>query len=224
VTGNNRCLDDFYEALKAGLTVEDFLQHHHAIFELVHSAGLTHDYRLARKPVKKLRDEITPAAYFCSSHAAPRDLIRFNLDSNYPDCTLARQGGEIVGIEVTVAQARERRALMTELNEKGEGRGFIGATDDKPEDHFRQLMKHEPQAYSTEEAISCTKRALRLRADGKRNHSGEILLIDAPLEILPAQRWIEFVPEFSEIVQELKFKEVYLTGRGDNDNCCLKIK
>jgi hypothetical protein len=221
---SNDSLDGFYECLKAGLTVEAFLSRYEAVFEFVHSRGLTEDYRLGRRQVKKLRDEVTPVARFCAKCVEPQDTIRFNLDEKYPDCVLTRLNKEICEIEVTVAQARERHALMTELHKTGSGRGFIGVADDQPKERFDEMMALESRAYSTEEAIQCIEYAIGLCSERKKFHSGDVILIETPFEILPAPRWLEFSAEFAERVEGVRFREVYLTGRGDDGDMVLKIK
>ncbi len=258
LTMSNDSLDGFYECLKTGLTVEAFLSRYKAIFEFVHSRGLTEDYRLARRRAKRLCDEITPVARFSAKWAGPQDLLRFNLDEKYPDCILTRPSGEVWEIEVTVAQARERHALMTELNKTGFGRGFIGVTDDQPKERFKDAMALESTAYSdveielnetgfkrdfagvtdnqpeerftenaahsTEEVIKCIEHAIGLCSERKKLHSGDILLIEAPLEILPAPRWLEFSTQFTEKVMGIRFREVYLTGRADDVDIVIKLK
>jgi hypothetical protein len=105
-------LEKFEAALRVGLTVEDFLTRRRQVIGFIHSAGLTHDYRLGKGRVKKLRDEVYPVACYVEGNAAPLDKTRFNLDNAYPDCIHALQNGDQRGIEVTVTQGRERHHLM----------------------------------------------------------------------------------------------------------------
>ena len=80
MTGEKDELDDFFTALKSGTTVASFLERFERIIQLVHKEGLTKDYRLARRRVKKLRDEVSPVARFVREHAASEDRIWFALD------------------------------------------------------------------------------------------------------------------------------------------------
>jgi hypothetical protein len=217
-------LDDFYAVLKRGLTVEDFLGRYDDIVGFIHSHGLTKDYRLGRRRVKKLCDEVTPVARFAKTHAQPKDQIRFALDNSHPDCVISHQDGRKRDVEVTIAQARERLNVMTELNETGTGRGFVGVTDDAPGHEFKDAMELERRAYSADEVLGCIEHAIELCARNKSKHQGDTLLIEAPLETLPASRWAEFSQRFTEKVKALRFREVYLTGRGNHGAIALKIK
>lgn len=190
---------------------------------VVHSQGLTKDYRAGRNRVKKLLDEVTPVACFVKTCAAPEDRIQLNLNNKFPDCILFQKEGPKREIEVTRAQAREGYHLATELNETGAGRGFIGVPDDASDQEFEDAMARERRAYSTEEVVTCIERAIELRAQKKRLHRGDILLIDAPLYVIPSSRWNEYSARFAKKVKALRFDEVYLTGRGDNGDICLKI-
>jgi hypothetical protein len=192
VTGEEDQLDDFYTTIKNGTTVSNFLEKYDCIFSFIHSEGLTEHYRLASGRVKKLRDEVTPVARFVRKFAAPTDRISFALSDKTPDCCVMHEGSPSREIEVTVAQARERLNVMTELNQTGTGRGFLGLPDDAPTAHFEKLMNQPRTAYSTEEigrAIIC---AVALCARKKSKFTGDTLLIEAPLETLPAYRWDDF--------------------------------
>jgi hypothetical protein len=217
-------LNNFYEALTSGLTVKSFLCRLTDIYEFIHSRGLTNDYRLGKRRMKKLRDEVTPVARFVKTYAHLEDRVQLTMDNKFPDCVLFRKDGGKLDIEVTRAQAREDYYLMTELNETGTGRGFIGVPDDAPTHKFEEAMRRERQASATDEIVSCIEGAIELRARKKKQHQADILLIEAPLWLLPTSRWYEYLARFTAKVKPLKFHEVYLTGRGDNDDICLKIK
>ena len=224
MTGSKDKLDDFYEILRMGLTVERFLHLRKEIFGFVHSHELTKDYRLGRGRVKRLCDEVTPVARFVRECAKPEDWVSFTMDSQYPDCVVCHQDGRKRELEVTMAQARERFHLMSDLNETGTSRGFIGLTDNTPTQHFKDAMGSERQAYSTDEVISCIQHAIQLRVRKKKKYKGNTLLIEADLLILPSARWDEFRTRFTKEAKVLNFCEVYLTGRGDSGDIILKIK
>ena len=80
MAGEKSELDDFYAALKSGTTVANFLERYDGIIRFIHKEGLTKDYRLARRRVKKLRDVVSPVARFVREHAASEDRIWFALD------------------------------------------------------------------------------------------------------------------------------------------------
>lgn len=224
MAGKEDELDEFYAALKQGLTVKAFLDRYHAILGFVRSHGLMADYRLGKGRVKKLSDEVTPVARFADKFAEPNNSIRFNLSDKYPDCVLTQpEGGR--DIEVTIAQGRERLNLEREFNETGEGRGFIGITDDQPTRLFIDAMERD-MAASTGEVFKCVEHAVELCCQNKQGHDGDTLLIEAPLLILPSHRWQEFSTQLggNDKVKALKFREVYLTGYGEDGAICFKLK
>lgn len=223
MAGEKGELDDFYIALKTGTTVASFLKRYERIIQFIHEEGRTKDYRLARRPVKKLRDEVSPVARFARKHAAPDDRIWFALDDTAPDCYVRHGGGRLREIEVTVAQARERFNVMIELNRTGIGRGHLGLSDDASTEDFVRQMAQPRVAYAGEEIGYNMICAVAICARKKSDFQGDTLLIEAPLETLPANRWDDFRPQLAEKVKELAFREVYVTGRSQCD-ICLKIK
>jgi len=223
VAGEKDELDDFHIALKSGTTVASFLKRYERIIQFIHEEGRTKDYRLARRPVKKLRDEVSPVARFVRKHAAPEDRIWFALDDTTPDCCVRHGGGRLREIEVTVAQGRERLNVMTELNQTGTGRGYLGLSDDAPTEDFVRRMAQPRVAYSGEEVGHSMICAVVICARKKSVSQGDTLLIEAPLETLPANRWDDFRLLLAEKVKELAFCEVYVTGRSERD-ICLRIK
>src|SRR4051794_38563083 len=108
-------------------------------------------------------------------------------------------------MEITVVQARERLNLMAELNQTGAGRWFIGLTDDQPTEDFRTAMQAEPRMYSTDEAQQALKRAIELCIEKKMHSCGDILLIEAPLDVLPNDRWLELKPDLAGLAGVLSF-------------------
>ncbi|WP_151611564.1 hypothetical protein [Sinorhizobium alkalisoli] len=226
-------LDDFYAALKEGLAVDDFLRRRKQIFQFVKSIGLIDDYVLGRRRMAKLRDEVTPAARFVRGHARPDDEIQFALDGTYPDCVVRNRHGCKREIEVTVARAQERLALMERAIKGGEVRGIINVQDHEELVVFRRPAEHagDPDkvgAYSTEQLFSLIVDAVETRAKRKARHKGDTLLI----EILPDMyaltddrvRDLEALLLQSEEVKRLSFSDVYVLGYGHQGDICMKIK
>ncbi len=217
-------LDDFYSILKSGTTVASFLEKYEHIIQFIHKEGLTKDYRLARGTVKKLCDEVSPVARFVRMYAAPKDRICFALDDTAPDCFVKHGDDRLREIEVTVAQARERLNVMTELNQTGTGRAYLGLSDDAPTEDFVRRMDQPRVAHSTEEIGRSIICAVAICARKKSNSPGDTLLIEAPLETLPADRWSYFRAPLAEKVKDLAFSEVYVTGRSGDRDICLRIR
>ena len=174
--------------------------------------------------MKKLRDEVSVIARFVREHAALEDRIRFALDDTAPDCCVRHGDGRLREIEVTVAQARERLNVMSELNQTGTGRGFFGLSDDAPTEDFVRRMDQPRVAYSTEEIGRSIICGVAICARKKSKSLGGVLLIEAPLETLPTDRWGDFRAQLAQKVKELAFVEVYVTGRSHGRDICLRIK
>ena len=113
---------------------------------------------------------------------------------------------------------------MTELNQTGTGRGFLGLSDDAPKEDFVRKMDQPRVGYSTEEIGRSIICAVAICARNKSKFQGDTLLIEAPLETLPADRWGNFQAPLAEKVKELAFSEVYVTGRSGDRDICLRIK
>lgn len=217
--------DSFYEQLRSGLEIGEFFERHAALFPKIRARGLVEDYRLGRGQMKRLRDEVTPVALFLSRHAGNSDRVQFPLNSSVPDCNVLHRTPSLHRtIEVTVAQARERLNLMTELNKTGWGRGFIGVTDDQPKSVFDEKMADEREAYSTEQVRETMIDALALCARNKAHSQGHTLIVSTAMEHLPRERWVEMRPLLAASIAPLTFQEVYLVGRPDNADLCLKLK
>lgn len=222
-SGESNQLVDFYAVLTRGTTVADFLVKYERVIQFVHEKGLTRMYRLAHEPVKKLCDEVTPVTRFVRTYSAAEDWIWFSLSDASPDCFVRHEGARLREIEVTVAQGLERLNVMTELNDTGIGRGHLGLSDDDPKQDFVQKMSQPRTAYTESEIGHSMIRAVEICARKKSQHRGDTLLIEAPLETLPANRWGNFQASMAENVKSLMFSEVYITGRSDHE-ICLQIK
>lgn len=224
MVGEKDDLDDFCAALKSGTTVASFLEMYERIIGFVHAEDLTEDYRLGRGRVKKLRDEVSPVTRFIREHASLEDRIWFALDNTAPDCCVKHGDDRLREIEVTVAQGGERYNVMTELNQTGTGRGFLGLSDDEPTELFARKMAQPREAYTEEEIGRAMIYAVGICARKKSKSRGDTLLIEAPLETLPADLWDNFRVQLSEKVKELAFPEVYVTGRSSDRDICLRIR
>jgi hypothetical protein len=218
-------IDSFYELTRAGIAVDDFLERHAALFPMIRAEGLVEDYRLGKGRMKRLRDEVTPVALFLCGHADAKDTVQFPLNDDVPDCNVWHRTPDLHRtIEVTVVQAVERLNLMTELNKTGWGRGFIGLTDDKPKGSFDKKMADPREAYSTDQIRDTMVEAVTLCARNKAYSQGHTLIVSTAMEMLPRERWLEMRSLLAAPMAELGFREIYLVGRPDAAELCLKLK
>ncbi|HEX9702907.1 MAG TPA: hypothetical protein VGA19_08640 [Rhodospirillales bacterium] len=178
--------------------------------------------------MKKLRDEVSPVARFVRKYARPDDVISFRLDDWFPDCTLRHHDGLKRDIEVTLARGKARFHEMTELNERGETRGFLDLQDDASKADVAAAKGQEPKMYSTDEAITNIVRAVEISAEGKRRHKGHTLLIEVVPDMywLPNDRWLCLPGRFADnpAIRALCFSEVYVTSKSDEVDLVLRIK
>ena len=215
-------LECFYSLLRSRTSVAEYLRRYEALFHFIHSKGLASDYRLAKEPFKRLRDEVTPAYPFVRQHAAPDDEIQFPFDNGPHDCNVwHRNPARHRTIQITVSQGQERFYSMTELNNSGWGRGFVGLNDDSSRKNFKKKMSQEREMYSTYEAREITLRAFELCAKKKRLSASDTLIIGFSKEILPSARWSEMRLEISNLFRKTSFLEVYATS--DDDECCWQL-
>jgi len=227
----------YYVLLRNGTTVGDFLEGFKRIISHVKKAGLIDQYRLAKKEsgidLKRLRDEVSPVARFVGAHAQPDDRICFALGDSYPDCIVCDRDGRKREIEVTVIRAKERLALMDTLNRTGEVRGIGNLPDDAALRAFTNYAERtsDPdaaEAYSTDQIGCLIIGAVGKCARRKARHQADILLIEVlpDMHTLAADRWRSLQKPLSRNaeVKRLSFSEVYVVGRGDDGDICLRIK
>ena len=218
-------LDNFYTALQTGMPIQGLLEQYTEVLQFVHANGLTNDMRLARGRVKRLCDEVPRITRFVKHNCDPINVVQFPLDSGPIDCNITSAHGFTKRIQITVAQARARMNVMTELNEKGAARGYIGVTDDRPTAEFTAVMSRERIAYSTAGAQKTLLNAIALCVGKKAKAQGaDTLLIDAPLNILPKARVDEIVPDLVELAMASPFPEVFVVGDGEHRDSCFKLK
>jgi hypothetical protein len=204
----------FYSAIRGEIAVASFLDQYARINQFVVESGLVEDRRLARGRLKRLRDEVQPVAHFVARHAAASDFVQFPLDTGPIDCTICHGVDRVRLVQITVAQAKERFNIMRLLNRIGQTWRFLGVADDEGKDAFEVAMKRGQVMYSTEEAHSIIVRAIGICLQRKQDSRGaDTLLIDAPLEYLPAERWQVTLPKLCEIAERSSFADVFVTSR-----------
>jgi hypothetical protein len=218
-------LEEFYAILKGGITVSEFLVRFNDIFDFVHSANLPSKYRLAQKPVKRLRDEAAPMARFTQNVGSPNDVIKFAFDDGPIDCTLSSAGQCVRNIQITIAQGTARFYSMTELNEAGIAFGNLNVVDGSEKSEFLTVVEKGRVMYSTDAAKKTLRMAISRCIDKKSKGLGcDTLVIEAPLEILPLERFYEMVPTLSELAVASPFEEVFVVGHTENRAMSIKLK
>jgi hypothetical protein len=186
-------LDDLYERVSSdeGIGVVELQAELRRLFGLPRSDEDLQNYRLGRMPWKRLADEISPVSRFLLWRNYTAGRVRFPLNNEPPDCWLfPDDGSDPEGIEVTIAQARERFHLAKELINKLWGRGFIGVSDDAPQEDFDLAMSRQRTMHSTNHVVSAVSDGI-LRCISRKNKpafAGLTILIQAPLSSLPTNR------------------------------------
>ena len=222
-------LKAFYTQVSSeyGMTVSEFQTSLRDLFELPRTSDDLRNYRLHRKPWKRLSDEVMPVSRFLQYFGIKADRIRFPLNNEPPDCWLVKDGQDShTGIEVTIAQGTERYRLAQELVETGMGRGFIGVPDDASKAVFDNVMSRRRVMYSPDSALSSTRDGIR-RCLSRKNQSrfaGLSLLIQAPLSNLPQQRWKHIRSDLRTTAATTPFKEVFVISNADGRPWGFRIK
>jgi hypothetical protein len=179
-----------------------------------------------RRPLKKLSDEVVPVLRHLNFIRFEGE-VRFELSDAMPDCWL-RDEGETAeqGLEVTVAQARERHELAKEMNREGIGRGFLGLPDDAPKAVFDTKLASPRVMHSPVGVITSVKSGIERCLIRKRDpkYSGHDLLIDAPLRLLSAERWEETMDELREVTIASPFRHIHVIGNHDQQPLGFQIK
>lgn len=222
-------LEAFYERIsaQAGISLADFKNELDRLKARPRSDDDLNAQRLSRQGWKKLKDEVMPVSRFLRSRGIGSGRIRFPLDDQPPDCWLwEHRGATPCGIEVTIAQATERYHLNKELVETGQGRGFIGLPDNAPRSDFDRVMSNPHEMYSTEQALKAIRGSIldRLAAKDRQRFAGFDLLIQAPLSILPRERWDEIKSDLAAAAVPLPFREIIVISDGDDEPWGFSIK
>ncbi len=226
---DTRALNDFYVQISAegGVSVTHLQAELTRLFEQSRSARDLKDYRLSKPPWKKLSDEVIPASRFLRFLGIESGRIRFPLNDHPPDAWLWQgSGNDRVGIEVTIAQATERFHLAKELVTTGQGRGFIGVSDDAPPTEFDRVLSRPRVMYSTGHALSAVRGGIRrcLSRKNELKFAGFILLIQAPLRSLPHERWDAIRDDLCAAAAPLPFREVYVISNAGQTPWGFQIK
>jgi hypothetical protein len=184
------------------------------------------DYREKRGAQKRLRDEVVPVFRFFEKIGFTGD-VRFGFNSDAPDCWF-RNGddAEATGLEVTAALAREAQLRGRALNQQGQSAGFIGILDKTPQAEVDRLIARPRRMYTTEHALRTTEMAIRqcLRKKDKPKYEGFHLLVEAPLNSIPEERWSGVFANLEKEAASLPFEQVHLIGDRDGNLITRRLK
>lgn len=226
----SEALEIFYKSVSRpeGINIGEFQAQLKSLFAGQREDSDVNDYRRGKKPWKKLRDEIVPVANFLLMYRKIKvDRVWFPLDNKTPDSWLILENGDSLGVEVTVERGRERFHLAKELNEKNEGRGFIGVQDDSSQTEFDNQMSNPRTMFTTDQALEATKAGV-IRCLTKKNaprfKNVHFLIIESHLTVLPKECWCSIVSELSLEAAKLPFHEVYVIGDTDENPWGFQIK
>lgn len=224
-----RALEDFYVRISAegGLSVAGFQTEFMDLFKRPRSSIDLNDYRMSKLPWKKMADEVAPLSRFLRFNGMDSGRVRFPLDNQPPDCWLWHGDSETpVGIEVTVAQGTERFHLAKEVVDIGQGRGFIGISDDASRAAFKRALSTPRVMYSTPQALSAIKCGILrcLSRKNKKEFAGLTLLIQAPMSSLPRERWDAIKIDLREAAAQVPFAEVHVISNADEELWGFQIK
>ena len=222
-------LEGFYKEISdpKGIELAAFQSKLTSVFESERSGSDIDDYRLGKKPWKKLRDEVVPVSRYLKLSEIHKGRVRFPLDNKTPDCWLTTTDDSELGIEVTIERGRERYHLATELNETVMGRGFIGIQDDESQTEFDDRMSNPRTMFTADQALEATKKGILRclsRKDDKKYRGVFCLLIQAHLNTLSAERWGPVKPELRKAAISLPFEEVHIIGDVDDRLFGFRIK
>jgi len=198
-----------------------------ALFERPRSQIDINDYRLSKNAWKKLADEVVPISKWIHFMEIGSGRIRFSLDNKVPDAWLWHEGAQDpIGIEMTIAQARERFHLAKELISKKRGRGFIGVNDDAPQEAFDAKMAQPRVAYATTGPLSAIGAGIKrcLANKNKAKYKGFTLLIEAPLLTLPRDRWSAIKGELAAEAVASPFQEIFVVSNASDIPWAFQIK
>lgn len=219
-------LGRLFARLTGWMSLSEFEQILADYFNSKRSAAELADYRAKRGAVKKLRDEVVPVLHHTKFVKAKGD-IRFELNSEVPDCWLRDNPDALPqGLEITVAQSREQHLLGLEMNEKGIGRGFLGLRDDAPAKAFKERLARQRVMYSSEATLKVIGNGIKYCL-GKKDYpkyAGHDLLIEAPLHILPKERWSRIEDDLRLAASTLPFREIHVIGDHDTAPFGFRIK
>lgn len=195
-----------------GVDIEELLATLEEHFARPRSSADVQAFREARKPWKKLADEVVPvAAFFRQTGAAGR--VRFPLNDQPTDAWVRQPGSDCeAGIEVTRVLARSKVETAKSIPEKGVVPGFLGLPDDAPPSAYKQAKDRCRILNSRariERAIEDSV-AERLKGKSDPKFQGQTLLLITPLGSAPDHDWGPLRERLQPAADKTAFDQIFL--------------
>lgn len=195
-----------------GVDIDEFLATLDEHFARSRSSTDVQAFREARKPWKKLADEVVPvAAFFRQTGAVGR--VRFPLNDQPTDAWVRQAGFDSeAGIEVTRVLARSKVETAKSMPAKGVVPGFLGLPDDAPAAAFGQAKARGRvlnSRASIEKAIEDSV-AKRLAGKSDQKFQGQTLLMVTPLGSAPDHDWGPLRERLQPAAEKTAFDQIFL--------------
>jgi len=204
----------FLEFVKEKQSIVEFSTAFTSLFPYIHKCELTASYRLAEKPLKKVRDESAVLVHFLQDQKQYR-FIRQNLGNDIPDAWLWTDSA-CVDVEITVALAKMRRAIAERLNKAGNSPGFLPLAEIDDLAAYRAAANADYRGYSTGQYVEVLYSGVmdRVREKAKSVRQG-ILLIDCPIgeEYASTELIAQLVDKIVPDLPASGFERIYLVDR-----------
>ncbi len=199
-----------------GVDLDELAARLDRLFTLDRSGTDLQAYREGRKPWKRLREEVVPVTALLVGRGR-QGRVRFPLSDSPPDAWFQPAGrADWIGVEATGALIRSQRELAKDLPNHVVASGFRALPDQAPQKAFdaarargRLLHSRRGVERSIAEAV-----ATALERKNHPKYQGQILLVNAPLEALPAHDWSSSLSLPRDRDPAPPFVQIFVQGEG----------
>lgn len=183
------------------------------------------DLRMSRGEWKWIADEALPLSKYLSSLRLSKIRVRFPFNNATPDCWLTMAGTHI-GIEITVAKARERYHLKRELVTNGIGPGFLGVSESAPEESFRMASSRGRAMFTINQALDGVIDGLNHAISRKMSpkYNGLTLLIATPNLSIIFDRLTGIPEQIDTLLIRSPFESIYVVPDSGHGVASYKLK
>lgn len=212
-------LEQLSEQLKVGIAVSSLAAQLEQCFRAERAQSDIQSYRERSRPWKKLSDEISPVSRYLEAAGIASGTVRFPQDDAPFDAWLTPEAGTVeIGIEVTVAGARQRITLHKYNRGNRLYRANLALPDDSHE-HQYEIAATERRILGTRKGLvdnvkSQISTALAKKA-GKSGYGSGVLVIDAALSpITDPDPWPSMAEALKSEAANAPFDTVVVIGTG----------